>query len=599
MESLQVLTVLFRISLISAVFNPNTRDHDAYGVRMAVNDRLFALANSDDQTILVQMAPYNNASYAYRCLLYYPDRAHYIYALGVGAKQNVSAPAHFFYIGEVVPTDSTDVYEKKKNGTVISIMRNPNKGTSVPSFWCFYFKSPNSAYLSSYGHQEYFVMAVEPYGQYAIGLANDFVFRYQPFSNTTMTSKSSRTVWPAGSTFYPCAADASESFTIVAGFVKNSLQSEVRVTPTVYLMWNNDLTVLASWSYVAEENSWQSYLTYADIDTWSKKFTMSVKINGDDPTRVLIGMPFLNTVFLFRVTDNGTNLTMASSTSYDGSVGFGKSVTWLSSSQAAILYSAYSPDYSTWYPSKVYLYTSLNGTDLPASPTTVMPNAQQPLPLRIDAKFIRLISTPRSLAILDQAGGSMLFLSEPPGSYAASDLDSFQTGAIMPVFSISTPCIAGTVKADTGVHPCTPCPSGSRRSGQELATTCYNCSADAFCPLGAVHEIDQACLVSQSQSAAYPRTPELNVYEDLLIDSMVKLGTTPHCRRISAVFWTLILLLIMGLMLIGMASLNLCVAEQKRDRWRSMIKSFFLRTDLVVRSRRSQVISHSLRSSLM
>ena len=43
------------------------------------------------------------------------------------------------------------------------------------------------------------------------------------------------------------------------------------------------------------------------------------------------------------------------------------------------------------------------------------------------------------------------------------------------------------------------------------------------------------------------------------------------------ILFTLVLLL-----LLGMASLNLCVEEPRRDQWRSMIKSVFLRTDLVV-----------------
>ena len=47
-------------------------------------------------------------------------------------------------------------------------------------------------------------------------------------------------------------------------------------------------------------------------------------------------------------------------------------------------------------------------------------------------------------------------------------------------------------------------------------------------------------------------------------------------------FWTVILLTLVILMLFGMASLNLCVREPRRDQWRSRIKRIFLRTDLVV-----------------
>ena len=391
-------------------------------------------------------------------------------------------------------------------------------------------------------------------------------------------------MWPKVPVFLPCAADASDSFTIVAGFAKNSTQSTIRVTPTIFVIANNDLTVLTSWAYSAPKNSWQSRLTYSGVDSWSAKLTMSVKINGDDPTRVLVGMPFLNTVFLFRVGVGGSSLTLISSQSNGMLVGFGRGVTWLSSTQAAILYSAYSPDYSTFYWSKVYVYTGLNDSNLPSSPTAVFPNAQQPLPSNINTKLIRLISTPRTLGILDEAGGSMLISPEAPGSYASTDTSNSAGGASMPVVSHTTPCIGGTFKADAGLHPCALCPTGSRSSASDGASVCINCSADSFCPLGAVYELSKTSISSHSQAVAYPRPPESTVYEDILLNNMVTLGSTAHCLRVSPLFWTLVLLLIIVIMLLGMASLNFCVQEPRRTEWRTTVKYIFLRTDLVVRA---------------
>ena len=303
---------------------------------------------------------------------------------------------------------------------------------------------------------------------------------------------------------------------------------------------------------------------------------MSVKINGDDPTRVLVGMPFLNTVFLFLVSNNGTALQLASSSvSNQKPVGFGKSVTWLSSIQAAILYSTSSS-------SKVYVYTWLNGTHFPTEPTAVMPNAQQPLPPTMHPHFIRLISTPTHLGILDQTGGTMLILSESPGSYASTDTVKSPLRAGMPVISCSTPCMAGTFKADAGVHPCALCPAGSRNSNDNGTEVCIQCSVDAFCPLGAVYEVDRAFLTPRSQAVSYPRSPETTVFEDLLVSNMLTFGSTPHCLCVSPMFWTVVLLLVIVLILLGMASLRFCVEEPKRSAWRTMIKSVFLRTDLVV-----------------
>ena len=586
MEWLMLLLVSLRFSTAKAPFSPNTGDQNAYGIKIAGNNDLFAQANSQARILLIQMAPYNTTDHNYQCLLPYPDPAQYVYTVGVGSKQNGSDSQFFYYAGEILPVESTDPYALANNGTFIAVMINP---TAKSGDQCLYFSTENTEYLSTYDHQEFFVIAVEPYGQYAIGIATDFVFRYEPFPESNISSKPTDNVWPNSSIFHPCAADATETFTIVAGFVKNLAQSQTCATPTVHIVSHHDLTVLTSWSYASDENSWQSYLTDSDVDRWSSKLTMSVKINDDQPIRVLLGIPLLGTVFLFRVSNDGTNLSLVSSMSYNGSVGFGKSVAWVSSTQAAILYSAYSPDHSIWRWSKVYLYTWLNDTNLPSAPTAVIPNAQQPLPLMIDANFIRLVSTPSTLGILDQAGGIMLISSEAPGFFASTDITTSPGGTDMLVFSHAMPCISGTFKAEAGIHPCTLCPVGSRNPGGAATAACMKCTGDAFCPLGAVYEIERASLTSLSQAHPYPRSPELTVYEDLLINNMVTFGSTGHCRRISPMFWTVVLLMLVILMLLGMASLNLCVKEPRRDRWRSIIKRIFLRTDLVVSIRTPDV----------
>ena len=569
-------------------FNPDDSDWDEYGIKIAANNIVLVQANNQDNTYILRYAPYNYTARRLRCSLPYLDRAHFIYSVGVGSSQPPTENPYVYFAGEVVPQEGTESESEEPTGTFIGILINADPRSvqsylaSEKSISCDYFQTRGLEFVSSYGHQEYFVIAVEPLGTIAIGLATDFVFFYQPYPTVSITEKSTTAMWPNDSTFQPCAADAGDLFTVVAGFVKNPVQSRARATPTVHLLWNDDLTVLSSWTYAAPENSWQSYLTYFGLDSWNKKFTMSVKINGDDPTRVLIGMPFLNTVFLFRVTDNGTNLTMINSLSQDKSVGFGKSVTWLSNTQVAILYSAHSLDYRTWYWSRVYLYDWSNDTDLPSLPTAVIPNAQQPLPPQMNQEFMRLVSTPTHMVIVDDYGDALVMHSEPPGSYASTTITEPRYGAVFPMISQSTLCMGGTFKADHGVYPCALCPARSRNPGRVGAAVCINCSVDTFCPLGAVYEMDSTSIIPLSQAVAYPRSPELSVYEDLLINNMVTFGSTVRCLRVSPMFWTVVLLLLVAMMLLAMASLNLCVNEPKRDRWRSKIKNIFLRTDLVV-----------------
>ena len=588
MKRLILLLALLHSHIVIAPFAPDPSNFDTYGLKFAANDVLFVQALNQESTYTIQFAPYDNATASLRCSLDYKDETHYVYSLGVGSKQSLYIKPLFYVSGEIVPQFSTGNEAESHNGTFIGIVIYSDVSnaltnlTSAQSLSCGNLQTTSIEYVSVYGHQEHFVIAVEPYGQYAIVLATEFVFRYQPFSTNPMLNRTSNTVWPQNVTFQPCAADATTAFTIVAGFVKSSGQLTVRATPTVYLISNVNLSVIASWSYRAVNNTWQARLTYIGVDSWSKKLTMSVKINSDDPTRVLVGMPFLNTVFLFQVSKNETNLTMVSSQSNGMLVGFGRGVTWLSSTQAAILYSAYSPDYSTFYGSKVYVYTGLNDSNLPSSPTAVFPNAQQPLPSTVNAKFIRMISTPGTLGILDEAGGSMLIISASPGRYASTDITQSSAGAAMPVVSHPNSCIAGTYKAETGIHPCILCPAGSRNPGLALAAACINCSTNAFCPLGAIYDVDNTSIMSVTQAVAYPRPPEATVYEDILLNNMVTLGSTAHCLRVSPLFWSLVLLLIIVIMLLGMASLNLCVKEPKRTKWRTMVKNVFLRTDLVV-----------------
>ncbi|CAF3115372.1 unnamed protein product [Rotaria sp. Silwood2] len=581
------LAILLRISKVIGSFSPDTSDFDAYGLKIAANDVLFVQAYGDGKTFLVQFAPYNYTFDSLQCSIDYDDTAHYVYSVGIGQKQTTTLNPYFYFTGEVVSSVSSGKDTSGNNGTFIGIWINKDSTTVEQylsrrqSISCNYFAVNHLEFISSYGHQEFFVMTVEPYGQYAIGLATEFGFIYRPFLNNTMTTKAGTDIWPNNSTFNPCAADISETFTIVAGFVENSARSRVRATPTVYLIWNTNLTILSTWSYSATNNSWQSRLAYSSVNTWSSQYTMSVKINSNDPTRVLIGMPFLNTVFLFIVGNNGASLTLASSFENGQSVGYGKSITWLTSSQAAILVTTYSFNYITWYSSKVYLYTSLNDTIVPSSPSAVIPNAQQPIPSTINSKLIRIVSTPASLAILDTSGGVILILAESSGYYPSTDTSNSPVAAAMPVVSHSTKCIGGTYKPNTGVHPCILCPSGSRNPGTIAGTSCMTCSSNSFCPLGAVYEINSTLLTSISQAYAYPRLPEMDVFEDILLHNMFSLGLTGHCLVVSPIFWILILLLIFLVLLLGMASLNWFVEPEKRDRLLTIIKNIFQRTDLI------------------
>ena len=536
---------------------------------------------------LVQYAPYNYTLNPLQCSLGYDDYTHYVYSVGIGARQTANQ-SYFFFAGEVVPFGTWQTDSNGHNGTFIGLWHNLDAQTAQTyaaihqPLICDQFQVENLTFIPMYGHQDFFALVVDPYGQYALGFARDFAFIYRPFSMNPITTMLSTSVWPRNVTFLPRAADADISYTIIAGYVRSDSNQRLRATPTVYLVSNENLTVLAKWSYSALSSSWQSRLTYSGVESWTKKYTMSVDINSADPTRVLVGIPILNTVFLFSVGNNGTALTLVSSFDNGISAGFGKSVAWLTASQAAILADTVSLADASWQSSQINLYTSLNTTHLSPIPAAVVPNTQQPLPSTISSQLIQIVSTPISLAILDVSGGILLLLSVPPGFYSSTDTRYSPVAASMPFVSHVTSCIAGTFKADVGIQPCGLCPSGSRNPGGSPASACLSCSPSAFCPLGAVVEINRLLLSPQSQAYTYPRSPESTIFDEILIQNMFSIGSTSHCIVVSPLFWTFIVVAVTALILISMGVLKWFVRHPKSHQWLAIVQRIFRQTDLVV-----------------
>ena len=563
--------IIFQIDISSGQFSPHISDYDGYGLKITGNDVMLVEALCDTQVFLIRFAPFNYTSPALECPIMYNDSSHYVYSVGIGKKQNGKQP-YFFYAGEIITNSASGSDSSGHRGIFIGILMNKDTRTSLN---CNHFEYESLGFISSYDHQEYFAFGVDPYGQYAIGLTKDFLFIYRPFSDHMIEIKNSSQVWSTNTTFIPIAADTDISYTIVAGFVINGPLFRVRATPTVYVISNNNLTILATWSYVAALNSWQSHLTYSDLKTWSNKYVMSVNINSADPSRVLIGMPFLNIATLLIVSEDGNELTHDSFIDNGDSRGFGKSVAWLSNFQAAILSSKSGSDDS----SKIYLYTSSNNVTLLSSPPVVFPNIQQTLPTALNNRFIRMISTPTSLAILNINGEILLILSSPPGYFPSTSLSVSDT-----ILTVSQPmmCMAGTYKNDSSIFPCSLCPSGSRNPGNLASISCISCSSDSFCPMGAVADMNRTVLFPQTQAYAHPRSAEVTIFDEILLQNMFSTGSNDHCLFISPLFWVLVVISIVLIIFFVMFVLKRCVRHPKGHLVRKHVKKIFRQTDLIV-----------------
>ncbi|CAF1462073.1 unnamed protein product, partial [Rotaria sordida] len=79
-----------------------------------------------------------------------------------------------------------------------------------------------------------------------------------------------------------------------------------------------------------------------------------------------------------------------------------------------------------------------------------------------------------------------------------------------------------------------------------------------------IYEMNSTLLTSISQAYAYPRSPEMDVFEDILLNNMFSSGSTGHCLVVSPIFWTFILLAIFIILLLGIASLYWWFSPEKQ-----------------------------------
>jgi hypothetical protein len=93
----------------------------------------------------------------------------FIYTVAVGKKQNQSQ-IQFFFAGELINGQSGQFVG-------FATYNNANGSTNIfnsESFLCNTNFTYSVEYLSNYGHQEYYILDVEPTGVFAYGFSNQF-----------------------------------------------------------------------------------------------------------------------------------------------------------------------------------------------------------------------------------------------------------------------------------------------------------------------------------------------------------------------------------------------------------------------------------------
>ena len=559
---------LFLLKQVDGIFSPDSSDYNAYGVKITMNDYFLILAqnNKNPPSFFIQLGPFNQTqSSSTQCSVPYPQtNSFFVYTVHIGKQQNQSQ-LFFFFAGEQINGEQSTPF--------IGL------ATYTPSNTCNGSLTYSLRYLDNYKHQEYYIIAAHPTGQFVYGFSNEFIFIWNSANISNLNIWSGNVTWNDTS-FIPHAVDVSDTFGVVTGFIKNSQNSTVKYNATIYLFQFNILNsqqgiiIVNQYTPEATPNTWQDLLTNSDVYYYSAKYDMSVSI--DKNRQVLVGMQFINRVFLLSINiSNPIHLNFVSRYTNGRTIGNGKSVAWSDNGIAAILVNLYTMNY-IWTMSQVFIFdiyaTGYISTTIPLS---VFPNSRQTLPSSFSSVFLNVVSSPSSaLALLDDKGNILIFTPTEPEYYP-----NVQDTGRMPFVTSAAPCKAGFFKNKSGVHDCVLCPSGTKNPGNS-SRQCIPCEASSFCPLGSVADISYSLFPTISQAIPYPRSTSSVVFDEILLTTMFSIGEGA-CLVKSPMFWAVIVATIVILIIVAMEIIHVFGTNQRSKKVRKILQTIFRHTDLI------------------
>ena len=565
--------LLLMIQLTTAAFNPDTADYNAYGIKMAMTDHFLVLANNHPSTpnFFVQHSPFYQVNTSRQCHIDYPNSTAsiFVYTVAVGKHQS-QTQKHFFFAGEGMG-DTTRIFVGLANYNE-SLSSSPTNSCDINRY------SYVVRYLPYTEHQEHYILAARKDGKRVYGFTNRFLFMFDSENPSIIDTWDGNLTWP-NSSFLPYAVDVADGFAVIAGFVRNSPSHRVHYRPVIYLMNLNTSTGRPEVVNINQPEptpgTWQDLLTNSDANIYSAKYDMSVAIN--DTGSVLVGMQFINRVFLFSVNiKNPVSLEFVSRHTNGRSIGNGKSITWLEDGMVAVMINTYSLSYQ-WSVSQLLLYDIksdgyYNSTSIPVS---VYPNSHQIIPEGYSAVFLHVISSPSTtLVLLNSAGQLLIFSPTEAGYYAQIDAETAN-----PVTTVSQSCVAGSYKNKRGIHDCSLCPTGTKNPGNET-TRCVACSSSSYCSLGAVADVPQSFLKTTSQVIPYPESPEATTFDEVLLQNMFSIGTG-RCLLISPLFWSLIVAGVVLVIVSFIEVLNIFRVHRRSKTAKNLIKRTLRHSDFI------------------
>ena len=254
-------------------------------------------------------------------------------------------------------------------------------------------------------------------------------------------------------------------------------------------------------------------------------------------------------------------------------IGYGQSLIWLWNYTAAIV--SYTRAVSPWSMSQIAV-VEFDANNEMSPPLFTLPNSQQiPSPSTLVSSISLVVNAYSHLAILFCSSETVLVIpfSSPAlcSQYLSIDANSIS-------LMKSTYCIPGTYSEITTVGPCKLCPLGTKNPGNSNISSCVPCDSHSFCPLGAIEDISLASIINISQALAYPESPDLTIFDDILIQNMFIIGSTSYCILISPLFWTIIAV---GVALLLLSVMGILKFVPRIIKHRVLLVRILRQTDLI------------------
>jgi hypothetical protein len=557
------------------MIDPYLTDVDVYGASLVANDQLVVSIIDRNYPSIGIYRPYSSYDFCRIDMDFLAPQMTYIMLVAISRNGSV-APNQFFFQG--VPFSNN-----VEQGAIWGVVNFSLKPCGWLSFNLIHLWNPT----------DYTLLGVSAPGN--VYLYTDTGLTYFGDTNSETNSSVNATSWPDGSDFVPYAIEISaDGWGVIAGTVPNS---DSIYLPILYLIsfppnvtiGNTNYVVLARWT-ASFAYPWQSQKarTVSGSNNFNAFYALSLSINNQGD--ILFGVQSMNTVFHLYV-----NVTISTSFFFKGSriysttipsIGFGKSVGWLDDTTAVILANNISLDYTIWDSSQIEIYDLSNGQELTDTqqPYSSFPTARQPMYSALTGRILLMkASYARSIIFMDSNGLVYIILPSQSGYYTATNVGNmlgigtyFSSSTLCPDGSWTNGLAGGKYLFDT----CKPCPEGTFRSSSiNITAGCIPCNVtESFCPLAAVAEVPSSYLNQISQATAFPRSPDLTRFEDILLLNMFNTNFKLSCLATTPFFWTLTMLGIAAVIIITMASLQL---TGKCENFRATMESAFRHFDVI------------------